>query len=301
MKILITGATGMIGGELVDMFHDMGVEINYLTTSKNKIKSDSNYKGFYWNPSQGEIDLNCFKEVTVIVNLVGANVASRWTNAYKKEIINSRVESAQTLIKGLRETNHDVEYLISASAIGIYPNSLTKLYEENETDLNNEFIGDVVQKWENAVDEFKEVGLKVAKLRIGLVLSDEGGALEKMKKPIELYAGAPLGSGKQWQSWIHIDDLCNLFIHCIKQQEEGVFNAVAPNPVNNKELTLAIAKILNKPIFLPNVPAFMLKLMLGEMSTIVLSSQYVSSKKIESTGFEFTYTHVNKALENLLQ
>ncbi len=301
MKILITGATGMIGGELVSKFHELGVAINYLTTSKNKIEEQEEYQGFYWNPSQQEIDLDCFKDVSVIINLVGANVASRWTSSYKQEIIDSRVQSAQTLMKGLQATDHQIEYLISASAIGIYPDSLTKLYEEDETNLNVEFIGSVVQQWEESVNKFKDLGIKVAKLRIGLVLSDQGGALEKMKQPIDYYAGAPLGSGNQWQSWIHIDDLCEMFIHCIKEQEEGVFNAVAPNPVNNKELTLAIAKTLGKPIILPNVPAFVLKLMLGEMATIVLSSQYVSSKKIETTGFQFSYTYLKNALDNLLR
>jgi len=301
MKILITGATGMIGGELVSKFHELGVAINYLTTSKNKIEEQEEYQGFYWNPSQQEIDLDCFKDVSVIINLVGANVASRWTSSYKQEIIDSRVQSAQTLMKGLQATDHQIEYLISASAIGIYPDSLTKLYEEDETNLNVEFIGSVVQQWEESVNKFKDLGIKVAKLRIGLVLSDQGGALEKMKQPIDYYAGAPLGSGNQWQSWIHIDDLCEMFIHCIKEQEEGVFNAVAPNPVNNKELTLAIARTLGKPIILPNVPAFVLKLMLGEMATIVLSSQYVSSKKIETTGFQFSYTYLKNALDNLLR
>lgn len=301
MKILITGATGMIGGELVSKFHELGVAINYLTTAKDKIEKREEYQGFYWNPSQQEIDLDCFKDVSVIINLVGANVASRWTSTYKQEIIDSRVQSAQTLMKGLQAIDHQIEYLISASAIGVYPDSLTKLYEEDETKLNDEFIGAVVQQWEKSVNKFKDLGIKVAKLRIGLVLSDQGGALEKMKQPIDYYAGAPLGSGNQWQSWIHVDDLCEMFIHCIKEQEEGVFNAVAPNPVNNKELTLAIAKTLNKPIILPNVPAFVLKLMLGEMASIVLSSQYVSCKKIESTGFQFTYTYLNNALDNLLR
>jgi len=301
MKVLITGATGMIGGELVEKFHGLGIDVNYLTTSKNKIQSKDNFQGYYWNPKEGEIDLECFEDVSIVVNLVGANVASRWTTSYKQEILDSRKESAKTLLKSLHKIDHEVEYLISASAIGIYPDSLTKLYEEDESNLNDNFIGEVVQEWEKAIDNFQELGIKIAKLRIGLVLSDQGGALEKIKQPIEFYAGAPLGSGKQWQSWIHIEDLCEMFIHCIKKQETGVFNAVAPQPVSNKELTLAVANAIGKPIFLPNVPAFVLRLLLGEMATIVLSSQYVSSKKIESTGFEFSYIYIDRALQNLLQ
>ncbi len=301
MKVLITGATGMIGGELVEKFHGLGIDVNYLTTSKNKIQSKDNFQGYYWNPKEGEIDLECFEDVSIVVNLVGANVASRWTTSYKQEILDSRKESAKTLLKSLHKIDHEVEYLISASAIGIYPDSLTKLYEEDESNLNDNFIGEVVQEWEKAIDNFQELGIKIAKLRIGLVLSDQGGALEKIKQPIEFYAGAPLGSGKQWQSWIHIEDLCEMFIHCIKKQETGVFNAVAPQPVSNKELTLAVANAIGKPIFLPNVPASVLRLLLGEMATIVLSSQYVSSKKIESTGFEFSYIYIDRALQNLLQ
>jgi uncharacterized protein (TIGR01777 family) len=157
-----------------------------------------------------------------------------------------------------------------------------------------------VSAWEEKTGEFKTLGLRVSKVRIGLVMSDKGGALPEIAKPINYYAGAAFGSGEQWQSWIHIDDLVELFIYAAKYQITGVYNAVAPNPVTNTELTKSIAKQINKPLILPNVPSFVLKLMLGEMSTIVLSSQLVSSKKIVSKGFQFEYSYLKNALKDLL-
>ncbi|MBZ9779413.1 TIGR01777 family oxidoreductase [Psychroflexus sp. CAK8W] len=300
MKVLITGATGLVGQALVDLFHEQDIEVNYLTTSRSKIEIKSNYKGYYWNPSTSELDLDSLKGVNTIINLAGASVAKRWTSSYKKAILNSRVDSLMTLKLALSKQDHEVEHLISASAIGLYEDSLTKFHEEDDYEKGDNFLADVVEKWETAADEVGELGLEVTKIRIGVVLSGDGGALEKIKEPIEKYIGAPLGSGKQWQSWIHISDLARLFHHVMINRLEGVFNAVSPNPVNNKELTECIATQLEKPLVLPNVPGFVLKLMLGEMATIVLGSQLVSSKKILSTGFQFRYAQLKPAIADLL-
>jgi uncharacterized protein (TIGR01777 family) len=302
MRFLITGATGMIGSKLVQQCNELGIDVNYLTTSKNKISKSANYKGFYWNPQHKDIDKACFDEVDAIINLVGANVAQRWTPKYKKEIIESRTKSTTLLVNTLQQINHQVGYVVSASAIGIYKSSLTKLHAEDEDEqfLNSEYIGHVVKEWESAVDKFSKLAIPVAKLRIGLVLSEKGGALERIMQPIQYYVGAPLGEGNQWQSWIHVDDLVNMFIYAVENQLTGVFNAVAPNPVNNKELTQSIAEKVNKPLYLPNVPSFALKLALGEMATIVLASQLVSAKKILSEGFNFKYTYLKNALQDLI-
>ncbi|MBZ9787815.1 TIGR01777 family oxidoreductase [Psychroflexus sp. CAK57W] len=300
MRVLITGATGLVGQALVDLFHEHGIDVNYLTTSRSKIETQSKYQGFYWNPSTSEIAPDCFDGVSTIINLAGASVAQRWTSSYKKAILNSRTDSLHTLKKALANRTHKVEHLISASAVGLYKDSLTKFHEEDDFEQGDNFLAEVVEQWEAAADELADLGLEVTKIRIGVVLSDEGGALEKIKSPIESYIGAPLGSGKQWQSWIHISDLARIFHHVMENRLEGVFNGVSPNPVTNKELTECIAEKLEKPLILPNVPEFVLKLMLGEMSAIVLGSQLVSSRKILSSGFQFRFAQLKPALTNLL-
>jgi len=299
MKVLITGATGLVGQALSEELIKRGDSVNYLTTSRSKLKQDKNYCGFQWNPKNQQIDPACFEDVDTIVNLAGASVARRWSSSHKKAILNSRIDSLNLLKTTLTQIDHKVSRLVSASAIGIYPSSLTKLYDENESLLSEDFLGDVVQKWESSADKFIDLNLEVTKLRIGIVLSSDGGALDKMAEPIKKYVGAPLGSGQQWQSWIHIGDLTRMFRYVIDENISGVYNAVAPNPVNNKEMTKAIAKALDKPLLLPPVPKFALKLMLGEMAQIVLGSQLVSADKIQEEGFVFEYSQLESALEEI--
>jgi len=299
MKLLITGATGLVGQALTKMLLDRGDSVNYLTTSQSKIKDKENYKGFLWNTRTKEIDQSCFEGVSAIINLAGASVAEPWTKEHKKAILDSRLDSLNLLKKTLSEIDHDIKHLATASAIGVYPSSPTKLYDEDEKNLSNEFLGDVVQQWEAAADQFEDLNIGVAKLRIGVVLAENGGALEKMAKPIRNYVGAPLGNGQQWQSWIHINDLARLFCYIIDDEISGVYNAVAPNPVKNKELTKAIAHELNKPLFLPPVPKFVIKSILGEMAKIVLGSQLVSADKIQHEGFVFEHANLEKALEDI--
>lgn len=297
MRVLITGATGLIGTEIVKLCHHKNIAVNYLTTSSSKLTKDENYKGFLWNPSKNEIDTDCIKDVDAIINLVGATISKRWTDTYKKEIILSRTQSTQLLFNTLQNNPHHIKQIISASAIGVYPDSLTNYYTEEETNISHSFLGQVVEKWEHAVDAFKELGVEVTKVRIGLVLSKKGGALPQMAKPFKFGLGAALGSGKQWQSWIHITDLARLFLHVLEEELTGVYNAVAPNPETNQTLSKQIAKTLNRPFFLPNVPRFVLKLVLGEMHILLFESQRVSSKKVEDTGFDFKYYNLKNALE----
>lgn len=300
MRVLITGATGTIGGKLVDLCHEQGWSVNYLTTSKNKIRNKENYKGFYWNPRQNEIDDTCLQDVDAIFHLVGATVAKKWTPNYKEEIITSRTETTALLFDAVKKGNYAVKQIVSASAIGVYPSSMTNYYDENYPETNPEFLGQVVQQWEEAVDRFKFLNIEVSKLRIGIVLSENEGALAKMVKPAKLGAGAAFGTGEQWQSWIHIDDLVAMFMYVLQNKIKGIVNAVAPNPVSNLELTRAIAKQVGMPLILPNIPKAVLKLALGDMHQLVFDSQRVSSKKIESLGFTFKYYNLKGALENLL-
>lgn len=299
-KILITGATGLIGTELVRQCQRDGISVNYLTTSKEKIENSENYNGFYWNPMKGEIDTNAFQGVSAIINLVGASISKRWTKKYKKVIIESRVKSMELLYKNLQEIDHNIEHFISASGISIYPNSKTKLYTEEDLEIDNTFLAEVVVAWEAAAVKFKDLGMEVSKVRTGIVLAKEEGALPQLVKPIKLGVGAPLGSGEQWQSWIHIKDIAGIYLFILKNQLEGKFNAVAPNPVQNKKMTKLIASQLESPLWLPNIPAFALKLLLGEMSVLVLEGQLVSSHKIEQLGYQFKFYNLENALQDLL-
>lgn len=300
MRVLITGATGLVGSNLTKLLRQKDIEVNYLTTSKNKINRVEGYKGFYWNPDQDEIDIQALEGVEAVIHLAGANLAERWTESYKKEIISSRVKSAKLLHTTLKNHPNQVKRFISASGIGGYPDSLLKLYTEENKELDDSFVGEVVQKWESAATNFRDLGLNVTIIRLGMVLAKEGGALPKLKEPTAFNAGAPLGSGKQWQSWIHVDDVAGIFYHVLKEDLDGVYNAVAPNPVTNKELIKCIAKNMDRSVWLPRIPSVALKVALGEMSQVVLSSQLVSSEKIQNSGYNFKFKNLSKALENLI-
>ncbi|WP_425236245.1 TIGR01777 family oxidoreductase [Ulvibacterium sp.] len=300
MRILISGATGLIGREIVDLCHSQGISVNYLSTSKDKIVSRDNYKGFYWNPSSGEIDMDCFNEVDAIINLAGSSISQRWTSGYKKEIMSSRINTVRTLYHALEKIDgHSINSFVSASAIGIYPNSLTSYYSEDEREVDQSFLGEVVLAWEKEIDSLTSFGFSVAKIRIGLVMASDGGALPEMAKPIKNYIGTGFGSGEQWQSWIHIRDLARIFLFSAENRLQGTYNGVGPNPVTNNKLIKEIAKVLERPLLLPNIPKFVMKAILGEMSYILFASQRVSSKKIEEEGFVFHHKNICKTLENI--
>jgi uncharacterized protein len=300
MKILITGATGLVGKEITSLLLQNGIKVNYLTTSKSKIEHQLNFNGFYWNPASGVIDESCLIGVTAIIHLAGASISKRWTSTYKQEIIESRVLSTNLLFSALKSNPHQVEQFISASAIGIYPNSLKNFYTEDFQKFEDSFLSNVVLKWEDAVNQIERLDIKVCKLRLGLVLSTNGGALAEILKPTRLGFGAAFGSGKQMQSWIHIHDLANMFLFALEKGLEGVYNAVAPAPINNQELSKQVALVLDKPFFMPNIPKFMMKLVLGEMHTLLFESQNVSSKKIEQEGFDFQFKTIHTCLNDLL-
>ena len=300
MAYLITGATGLVGEEILRLCEQQKIAVHYLTTRKSKIRQSRLLKGFYWNPKKNEIDLAAFKNVTHIIHLAGATVAKRWTPSYKKKILDSRIQTTNFLAETLKANSHSVTQFISASAIGIYPNSLTDFYSEDSKEVANNFLSQVVEAWESVTNQFEYLDIKVSKIRIGLVLSDRGGALPKMVAPIKLCVGAAFGKGTQWQSWIHVTDLARLFLFVAKNNLEGVYNATAPNPVTQYKLMKSCAEVLKKPFCFPNIPAFVPKLMFGEMSTLLLSSQRVCSKKIVESGFNFEFNTIQAATENIL-
>ena len=300
--VLITGATGLVGKKLTSLLLDKGYRVHILTTQKALSFSETNIQYFYWNPQNNKIDISCFKGVEVVINLAGSPIAQRWTKSAKASILNSRVQALNVLASAIKENNFPIKHLISASAIGIYPDSKTNYYQEEDIVSENcSFLRTVVQKWEAAAQQFEALSIKTTILRIGIVLDNNGGALPKIMTPIQNYLGAVLASGEQWQSWIHSDDLVAMFVYILESKKEGVYNAVAPNPVRQSELTKTIGHVIKKPIFLPNVPEFMLKLMLGGMSAVVLESQRVCSKKIQSIGFKFEYHELPAALNDLLK
>lgn len=300
MKVLITGATGLIGKEIVKILQDKGITIHFLSTSPEKIKTKSNSKGFYWNPKTGEIDESCLNDVDTIIHLAGATIAKRWTDQYKQEIVESRVLSTNLLYQTLKSYPNQVKQIVSASAIGVYPSSLETIYTEDFSNFENTFLSNVVVKWEESVNQLSRLGIQVCKLRIGLVLSHKGGALPAMIKPIKYGFGSVLGSGKQWQSWIHIKDLARLFVFSLESNLGGVYNAVAPSPVTHRELMFILAREMKKPLFFPNTPKFIMRLILGEMHTLLFDSQKVSSVKIQSKEFHFLYSNIQEAVSAII-
>lgn len=300
MKILIAGATGLIGTELVSLCHQANIDVNYLTTRKSKIEKKETYSGFYWNPKSGEIDLQAFAGVTAIVNLSGESIAKRWTAKHRQAIIDSRVQSANLMYESLQKIDHKVEHYISASGISIYPSSLDHLYEENNEVVVNSFLGKVVEQWEQAAHQFENLNIKVSKLRTGIVLAENGGALPQLIRPIKMGFGAIIGSGMQWQSWIHLQDVALMYLFVVQNGLSGIYNAVSPNPVTHKKMTQVLAEHLNKSLWLPAIPEFVIRLLLGKMSAVVLESQLVSAQKVIAEGYEFQFVNLEHAIEELL-
>jgi uncharacterized protein len=300
MNILITGGSGLLGSRLTELLTQKSYHVAWLSREageKNGIKC------FSWEPMKGKIDEAAVQWADAIIHLAGAGVADKpWTEKRKEEILQSRLRSTHLLYSTLKKLNKSLTAFISASAIGYY--GFTNFEDEltEESKAGTDFLAQVVKKWEGAVNQIATLNLRTVIIRIGIVLSDKGGALKAMSAPVKYFAGAALGSGKQQIAWIHIDDLCRMFIHTLEEPHlNGVFNGVATNPVSNKYFTKAIGKALNRPVFLPNVPSFVMKLMLGEMAAMVLNGSAVSNHKIAATGFSYTFETAEDALNDLLR
>ena len=298
-NILITGASGLVGSRLTELLLQKVYQVSHL--------SRSNKGGpipiFQWNVSKQEIEKAAIEQTDTIIHLAGAGIADkRWTDKQKKEILDSRVKSTQLLYEALRQGKHNVKTFVAASAIGIYGFARSDIVFNEDSKPADDFLADVVRQWEAAVDKIEALGIRVVKIRIGILLSDRGGALKEMMQPIKWGVGSPLGNGKQYLSWIHIDDVCRIFIKAIEDEEmRGAYNAVSPSPTTNKELTVAIARVLRKPLWLPNVPSFVLKMLLGEMADLVLKGCQVSAAKIQKEGYQFLFTDLAVALNDLLR
>lgn len=292
----------MIGQRLAELLLDHGHEVALLTREPNK---SSHYRLFGWDPAAGTIDPAALPYADCVVNLAGSNVAEgKWTASRKHEILRSRLDGLDLLHRELAKPGHHVRTLLSASAIGIYGDRGDELLYENSPTAApaDDFLADVVLQWEAAARAITAPGLRVVLPRIGIVLSPEGGALVPIAKTVRYGAGAPLGSGRQYMSWIHLDDLCRLLGQMLQDELwNGEYNAVAPNPATNQEFTETLAQVMHRPLVLPKVPAFGLKLAMGEMSEIVLGSQRVSADKVLSQGFQFEYPELRAALESFYE
>ncbi|MBM7419685.1 MULTISPECIES: TIGR01777 family oxidoreductase [Chryseobacterium] len=296
--VLITGASGAIARVLSKKLENQ-YSIRFLTRKKEAENE------FEWDLENQIVDENAFENVSNIIHLAGANISEkRWTEDRKKELISSRVDSAKLILNTLQKKNLKLKSFISASGINFYGTKTTdKIFIENDAP-GNDFLSEVVVVWEKAADEFKEQNIseRVVKIRTAVVLSKNEGALAKMKTPIQFGIGSPLGSGKQYMPWIHIDDICSIYEFALKNPEiEGSYNASAPQHTTNENLTKLIAKVLNKPLFMPNVPSFILKLIFGELADALLEGSRASSEKIEKVGFEFQFPDLKMALEDLLK
>ena len=295
--VLITGANGLVAKRLAQLllprFH-----IRFLS------RHPKNGNDFQWDVQKQTIDIKGLLGVDHIIHLAGADISEkRWTKIRKEEILSSRVDSAGLLLKNLSENNLRIKSFISASAIGYYGSSdLDQKFDETSS-KGNGFLADVVDQWEKAADPFllERVAERVVKIRTGVILAKERGVLPKMALPVKYHVGSPLGTGQQNISWIHIEDICRIYQFVLERSDlQGVFNAVSPFPVPNKDLTIEIARKLRRPIFFPSIPKWVLKMVFGEMASVLLDNCEVTSQKIEKEGFQFKYPNIKQALDNLI-
>lgn len=291
--ILVAGGTGLIGRKLVDKLKERGHSVAVLTRFP---KSAGEFK---WSPSEKMIDEESLKGVDTIINLAGAGIADkRWTEKRKKELIDSRVNTTKFLYK-LRDKIPELNQYISASGINCYGYDQPERKHPETDDYGTDFLSVVVKRWEEAADLFAS-DYKVAKIRTGVVLDSNGGAMEKIAKTVKSFVGAPLGTGKQWMPWLTNDDMVNIYVYAVEHSLEGAYNALA-NAHTNKEFTKALAKYHKKPLWLPNVPAFVLKIALGEMATVVLDGLQASNTRLKDSGFEFEHKELEKAIASVYE
>lgn len=298
--ILIAGGTGLIGRQLTVTLLSKGYHMNVLSR-KTQESHKENLQFFIWDVKNDFIDLQAFEGVDTIINLSGVNIGSkRWSNARKKKIIQSRTQSTELLYNSIKQNNITIDTYISASAVGYY-GSITsnKVFTENDPP-GNDFLAKVTQAWENSALMFNNLDVRTVLMRTGVVFDNQGGAMTKILQPIKSGFGSVLGTGRQIIPWIHIDDIVNAYIFMIENTLEGAYNITAPKPVNNRELTKLIAKIINKAIWLPALPKFLLKMILGEMAVLVLEGSAVTPQKLMDSGFEFKFSQPEEALTDLL-
>ena len=295
MNILITGGTGLVGTRLSAVLTAAGHHVAHVSRT---LAPGSSYRTFQWDPAAGTIDPAAVPFAEAVVNLAGANVGEgKWTTARKQELLASRVDGLALLHRELAKPGHRVRTIVSASAIGFYGATNDALVTEDTLPVGHDLLADLTQAWEQAALPLAALGLRVVVPRIGVVLSLAGGALPALAGPVKLGFGAPLGSGQQWLSWIHLDDLCHLLLAMLTDETwQGAYNAVAPEPATNTAFTTVLAEVLHRPLLLPKIPAFLLQLAMGEQSELVLTGKRVSAAKVLAQGFAFEFSGLREAL-----
>jgi len=296
-KVLIAGGTGLIGTHLSKMLKDEGFEVRHLSRRQNQ---RSSYPSYAWDPAAGTVDPAALEGVSYVINLAGAGIADKpWTKGRKDTIISSRVEGTLALQKAIEKCSEKPLAYIAASAIGFYGDSGDNWMDEHSPSGSG-FLSESCQEWEAATEAVRRTGIRTVTLRIGIVLSGLGGALPRLVLPVRFHFSPNLGGGRQWYSWIHIEDVCRMFVFALHHDQiEGVFNAVAPAPARLKNFMQEVAGILHiKSLSFP-VPAFLLRLGMGEMADVVLDSTRVSSRKAQNVGFQFRFPELGPALKNI--
>jgi uncharacterized protein (TIGR01777 family) len=301
--VLITGGTGLIGKNLTAYLTGRGYEVIILSRKAIADRKETLVSYAQWNIKKQQIDIDALAKADCIIHLAGAGIADkRWSKKRKRQIVESRTKSSELLVKALKENINKVKTVISASAIGWYgEDGAGDLPFVEAVPAAENFLGQTCKEWEESIEPVTLLGKRLVKIRTGIVLSKNGGALAEFIKPLRFGIAAILGNGKQIISWIHIDDLVRIYMAAIENNKiNGPYNAVAPLPVTNRELVLQLARANRKIFFVPvHVPSFVLKIFLGEMSIEVLKSTTVSCNKIKGTGFTFLYPTVNAALKEL--
>ena len=299
-NVLITGGTGFVGKNLTALLLSHGFSVSLL--SRNIPKETDGFSYFKWDVATNTIDENALLQANYIIHLAGENIGEkRWTPTHKKAILDSREQSTQLLYSALIKTNKKPEAFISASAVGIYGAYIDEITCTENTEPANDFLGTVCQKWESSTKPIANLGVRTVQIRTGLVLGKGEGVLKKIVPLFRLRLGSALGSGKQYMPWIHIDDLCEIYLHAIMNSEiRGAYNAAVNVNTTNTVFSKTLAKIFKYKIWLPNVPAFVLRLFLGERANLVVTGRKISSEKIQKTGFHFEFTDLETALRNCL-
>lgn len=297
MKILVTGGTGLVGRALVDKLRTRNHEVRVLTRQKNDDPNE-----YLWNIGKKEIDDNAFNDINCIIHLAGATVSERWTDSYKKELYSSRIDAANLLLDYCTKKNIHLDSFISASGINYYGTfTSNQILTENDSVIEDGFLAELTVQWEKAAYKFSDLANRIVCLRTAMVLAKSGGAFPLLKKLVDLNIGSGVGTGKQWMNWIHLDDLVNMYILAVENAAmEGNYNAVADETPTNKTFMKELAEASGK-FFLPiNVPNFIMKTVLGEMSSIILEGTRASNKKIKSLGFDFKYHSLKETFKDLV-